>query len=116
MTPKDNTQDEFDRLFPAVDDSCRLTVSCRRGEYSASRIARAIEDCDAHILNLNVTLDTDPAGSITVDLRVNRTDIGAICRSLSRYGYDVTSAETAAANDLDTVRNRVNEMLHYLQL
>ncbi|MDE6684329.1 MAG: hypothetical protein K2J94_04020, partial [Duncaniella sp.] len=47
----------LERLFPPRDESSRLLVSCITSDYSASRIARAVEDADAHLLNLNVTTD-----------------------------------------------------------
>ena len=61
----------LERLFPPVRESSMLMVACRRGDYSASRIARAVEDCDAHLLNLNVTADTDSFDNrIVAELRV----------------------------------------------
>ena len=48
------------RLFPQVDESTELTITCRPSQYSASAIAHAVEDADAHLLNLNVTAGTAP--------------------------------------------------------
>jgi len=86
------------RLFPLADDVSELTVACPRRDYSASLIARAVEDCDAHLLNLNVTSDPSPDGdteAIVVELRVNRRDPSAVARSLNRYGYEVVDTRTA---------------------
>lgn len=107
------------RLFPVVEDSSRLTVSCRRIDYSASAVARAVEDCDAHLLNLNVTSDgaMDPFGDeVTVELRVSHRNASAVARSLERYGYRVVAVEHAAGADSDTMRERVNELIHYLDV
>ena len=107
------------RLFPAVEDSSRLTVSCRRTDYSASAVARAVEDCDAHLLNLNVTSDgaMDPFGDeVTVELRVSHRNAAAVARSLERYGYRVVAMEHARGADSDTMRERVNELIHYLEV
>ena len=41
-------------LFMPAPEACHLLVACRRDDYAASRIARAVEDVDAHILNLNL--------------------------------------------------------------
>ncbi|GFI52668.1 hypothetical protein IMSAGC021_00974 [Muribaculaceae bacterium] len=48
----------IERLFPKMEESSTLVLTCRRGDYSASRIARAVDDADAHLLNLNVTADS----------------------------------------------------------
>lgn len=74
---------ELARLMPARPDASRLTVTCRPGDYSASAIARAVEDCNAHLLNLNVTSDTDADGDLTVELRISHRDTGAVARSRS---------------------------------
>ena len=109
------------RLFPPFEDSSRLTVSCRRADYSASSIARAVEDCDAHLLNLNLTADggaLDPFGDeLTAELRISHRNASAAARSLERYGYRVIALEhgAGAAAD-DTMRNRVNELMHYLEV
>ena len=109
------------RLFPPLEDSSRLTVSCRRVDYSASAIARAVEDCDAHLLNLNLTADggvLDPFGDeLTAELRISHRNASAVARSLERYGYRVIALEHGAASGADdTVRNRVNELMHYLEV
>ena len=106
------------RLFPQVEDSSRLTVCCPRFDYSASRIARAVEDCDAHLLNLNVTSAgaANPFGSgeVAVEIRVSHRNASAVARSLERYGYRVVAVEHAQGADDPTMRDRVNELIHYL--
>ena len=59
---------EILRLMPENPETGRLTVACAPADYSASIIARAVEDVDAHLLNLNVTADSDAARVVT-DLR-----------------------------------------------
>ena len=118
MNAKDVTNSNFERLFPEVEESSRLSVCCRRGDFSASRIATAVEDCDAHLLNLNVT-ETPEGGSsdfIYVDLRINRADPTAVTRSLLRYGYQVTDVISPVPRDIESVRDRINELLYYLEL
>lgn len=104
------------RLFPAVDESSELIVECARHDYSASAIARAVEDCNAHILNLNVTDDNRLDNRITVALRINHSQGEAVARSLARYGYDVIAI---IGNDdplSDVTKERINELIHYLEL
>lgn len=105
------------RLFPHVDESSTLLVTCRRGDYSASRIARAVEDCDAHLLNLNVTSDSDRLDNrIVVELRVSHRNPLSVARSLERYGYEVADFDETTPADDSIIRARLDELLHYLQV
>lgn len=115
---KDFKTYQVDELYPAHEGSSHLLLGCRRDDYSASRIARAVEDCDAHLLNLNVMSDADNAYDLLVDIRVNRLSGEAIARSLERYGYDVidfSPGDMADGDDL-TLKRRVDELLRYINI
>lgn len=131
MTQATRHIDELDRLFPAFGDTSRFTISCHRADYSASRIARAVEDVNAHLLNLNVTeartaagvFDLDdpmagPAGESTVfvDLRVNCADPSSVIRSLERYGFVLEDVADSSHDNLDAMRDHVKEILHILEM
>lgn len=88
------------RLFPANPDSSTLLVICGRHDYSASIIARAVEDCDAHLLNLNILADTPDAESVAVAIRVGLRHAPSVIRSLARYGYEATEIDTEAVTGL----------------
>lgn len=88
------------RLFPYSEDASELLVACRRLDYSASALARAVEDCDAHLLNLNLTGDTAPDGSddLIVELRVGHRNAMGVARSLERYGFRVLLTRHGASS------------------
>lgn len=105
------------RLFPPQEEECSLTVCCIPGQFSASAIARAVEDCDAHLINLNVTSDHTPDGELVVELRINHRNGEAVARSLERYGYRVTALSGALDGGAHTVtRERIGALLHYLDI
>lgn len=118
---------ENEYLYPPVADSSRLLVGCRREDYSASRIARAVEDCNAHLLNLNVTslggpgesdsqqtfADADQKFPVVFDIRVSHRDTAGIMRSLERYGYTVLEAQAPRGADDDTFRERIDYFFRY---
>ncbi len=117
---------EHEYLYPPVADSSRLLVGCSREDYSASRIAHAVEDCDAHLLNLNVTsfntgydADTYYADNskfpVVFDIRVSHRNADSIMRSLERYGYTVLDTKDAPGADNDTVRERIDLFFKYLE-
>ena len=108
---------DLGRLFPYMSDCSSLTVECAASDYSASSIARAVEDCDAHLLNLNVTSETAALpGNIVVDLRVNHRNAEAVSRSLERYGYMVTSYDGTVMPQEEAARGNAMELLHYLEM
>jgi len=110
-------QSAIERLFPAVEDSSRLTIACRRHDYSAVAIARAVEDCDAHLLNLNVTSDSSAGDdTVIVELRVSHRDAMACARSLERYGFRVIDTLSGSDAGAVALADRVNELIHIFQV
>ncbi len=120
LLAKDNRNSDFyteyNTLFPAVGDECRMLIGCRRANYSASEIARAVEDCDAQLLNLNVTSLAAEEADLVVALRVNHLNAGSIARSLDRYGYQVLDIASSSTLDDDRLRLRAAELLRYLEM
>lgn len=101
----------------AVPESTDLLVSCPPADYSAASMARAAEDCDAHITYLNLLPQRDENGALLTALRVNRVDGLAVARSLERYGYKVVSVRgPLAARDVESLSRRAREVMHYLEL
>ena len=103
-------------LFPYNPDSSRFILICNRNDYSASRIAHAIEDCNAHVLNLNVTDDVLSDNMIAVDVRVDRKEIASITRSLARYDFMVINSDDSGNAVSENERQRVAELLRYIDL
>jgi len=100
-------------------DTSVIVVACDRADYSASRIARAVEDCDVHVLSLVMAPDTIGYDTVTVDLRVDTPAAANVVRSIERYGYEVTFVDTPEAYDdptLDTARFRALEVLRLIDV
>lgn len=104
-------------LLPDGAESCELLVACPPGDYSASVLAKAVEDCDARLLALTVTAMRDSTGKPVVMLRADTRNPEGIERSLARYGYEVlnTRGKLTAAEQAEAIA-RVNELLHYLEM
>lgn len=84
--------------FPPLPDSSEIVIEVAGGDYMASSIARAVEDCDAHLLNLNMLSTRLPdSDSPLVALRVDHRNADAVARSLERYGLNVIAVANAAA-------------------
>lgn len=96
-----------------------IVVTCDRTNYSASRIACAVEDCDVHVLSLAMTPDSVGYDTITVELRVDTPSATNVVRSIERYGYEVTYVDTpVAGNDPidDAARFRALEALRLIEV
>lgn len=109
---------DLSRLFPDVGDASSLILSTPSDNYSASVVARAVEDCDAHLLNLNVGERNEEDSTVTVYLRVNHRNGESVARSLERFGYNVIAVENSEENELDpnAARRRVEELIRYLEI
>ncbi len=83
------TQYKLHIPIPAKEETSHVTVVCDPSDYSASVLARAVEDVDAHLLELTTEFDSEER--LVVDLRVSHSDPSSVVRSLERYGYEVTA-------------------------
>lgn len=106
-------------LFPAGNEACELLVACNPDDYSASRLAHAVEDCDAHLVNMNLTGVRTLSSELVVALRVSLANPAPVIRSLERYGFRIISSyaptEIIDKNE-ETSRQRAAELLHLLDI
>lgn len=104
-------------LYPASAERAELLVAVCPDDYSAAAIAHAVEDCDVHLVNLNLTSARTPAGELVVALRVDCAGADAVTRSLERYGYTVIAASGPGMSvDDEEGRRRAAELLHLLEI
>ncbi len=105
------------RVFPHLDDVSELSVACYRTDFSASRIAHAVEDAEANLLNMNVTDRVTDRGEIIIDLRVSHRSPYAVARSLERYGFYVVEflGMNPDDDDADTLSERIGELLAHIE-
>lgn len=101
-------------------DTSRISLCCDRADYSASRIARAVEDADVHVISLTMSPDPEITDRINVDIRITSPSAMAAVRSLERYGFDVVFFDSPhnddSRTDDDTARRRALEVLRILEM
>lgn len=113
---------ELLRLMPPREESTELTVVCHPADFSASALARAVEDSNAHLVNMNVTGAVRDDGRMTIELRTSLRHSDNTIRSLARYGFETVSSKSfpmTADTDGDYdegLRTRAAELLHILNL
>ncbi len=133
MTAKDDIKTELERLFPYTEDASTLVVSCSKHNYCASQLCRAIEDCDAHVLNLNVIdvevpgvsadsdtrhfdIDYEDAPRTYIELRISHRNTEAAARSVARYGYDVEYVRDAVGTTKGDIDSRLGSLMRILNV
>lgn len=93
------------RLIAPRDDSSVLVVESAPQDYSASLLARAVEDVDAHLVDL-ISHPADD-GKLHVTLRVRTSDPTQAAKSLERYGYRVVESAAGAEADISILAERL---------
>lgn len=93
------------RLIVPRDDSSVITVDCHPSDYSASTLAHAVEDADAHLVDLFSGPSAD--GDIRVTLRVRSLEPEHVMQSLERYGFRVVEAGEHHSPDSDVLSERI---------
>ena len=92
MIDQTSLLDGIGRMIVARDDCSVITVECAPEDYCASLLAHAVEDSDAHLVDL-ISAPGDN-GHLMVTLRVRHSDPTAAVRSLERYDFHVIDAHS----------------------
>lgn len=85
-------------------------------DYSASLLARAVEDVDAHLLDIITTPEIDNADILHVSILVSHTDPTAVVHSLERLGIETLSSMSTSSVDYQTARERLSQLQLYLNI
>lgn len=87
--------DGIGKMIAARDDCSVITLECKPQDYCASLLAHAVEDTDAHLVDLFSAPGEN--GNITVTLRVRQSDPSPVVRSLERYDFNVVDAHSSGS-------------------
>lgn len=93
------------KLIAPRDDSSMLTLETSPSAYSASQIARAVEDADVHLVDLWTYPGEE--GQLIVTLRVRTTDPSSVVSNLERYGYNVVESLSEENRNMEVAVERL---------
>ena len=110
----ENRGEPVSETMPYLPDTSDIELLCTPSEYSASSLARAVEDADANILSLLTR--PEARGMLRVYLRISHSDPSAAIHSLERYGYIIDKASGPSYADADISARRLSELAHYLNI
>lgn len=98
----------LDNLIAPRDDSSLICLACLPEDYSASRIAHAVEDAGAHLVDLLSVPAAD--GRLLVTIRVRMSDPSSAIHHLERYGYEIIEANGKEFIDAETADERLRQI------
>ena len=107
------TPDQFLEL--AENEYSLVILDVLAKDYTLSEIARLVEDNNAKIVRLDA-LPTEDGLSLFVSLKMDVSDISAVLRSFERFNYNVIYYYMKEDEISDNYDDRLNELLHYLDM
>ncbi len=84
-------------------------------DYTLTEIARLVEDNNARIVRLE-TLPNNDGMSLLVSLKLDVINLSTILRSFERFNYNVIYYFMKEGEMNDKYEDRLNELLHYLDM
>ena len=107
------TPEQFTELFESENSLIILEVSAK--DYTLTEIARLIESNNAHVLSLAVMPLTD-GSSLLISIKLDVSDLTPVLRSFERFDYKVIYYYMKEGEINDKQRDRLNELLYYLDM
>jgi hypothetical protein len=84
-------------------------------DYMLSQIVHLVEQNNAKVLHVFSYLEEKTSKQIVI-IRIDREDASSVLRSLERFNYTVRCyLQKQVLND-ETLQNRLNELLYYLEM
>ncbi len=84
-------------------------------DYSATELTRLVEDNHSKVIGLFAYPMAD-SGLLRVQLRINRQDASAVLQSLERYNYQVVATYTPEGKIDERIKQRLQELMYYLEM
>lgn len=84
-------------------------------DYSLTDIARIIESNNAHVMNLFV-LPIDDGNTLIISIKINLIDVSPVLMSFERFNYKVLYYKMKEGVVTDTHKERLDELLYYLDM
>ena len=101
-----------DRLVDALSELCNAEAA---GSVIVLEMARLVEANNAHVLNLLSHQDKD-TGRLLITLKIDLEDASPVIRSFERFNYTVLYHFMEKGMVDDMLRQRMNELLHYMNM
>ncbi|MEA4980530.1 MAG: hypothetical protein VB098_11660 [Petrimonas sp.] len=84
-------------------------------DYTLTDIARIVESNNARIMNLFV-LPVADGNTLIISIKLNLLDVSPVLMSLERFNYKVLHYEMKEGVVTETHKERLDELLYYLEM
>ncbi len=84
-------------------------------DYSLSQLAQIVEANDAKVLSAYITSFPDST-KLEVTLKINKVEIGPILQTFDRYGLPVKASYSNQDAYSETLRERFDSLMNYLNI
>ncbi|MFA6839024.1 MAG: hypothetical protein WCR12_09320 [Dysgonamonadaceae bacterium] len=84
-------------------------------DYSLTEIARLIESNSAHVLNLTV-MPIAGGATLLISIKLDVSDLSLVLRSFERNNLEVVYYFMREGEINDTQKDRLNELMYYLNM
>ena len=98
-----------------INENSLIILEVAVKDYTLSEIARLVEDNNARIVRLE-TLPLEDGMSLLVSLKIDVVDISPVLRSFERYSYDIVYYFMREGDMNEVYKDRLNELMHYLDI
>ena len=122
MLNKELLINKYIALTAAFDDSSNLgsdgswiVLEVDPADYVLSKMAHLIEQNNAKVLHVFSCLEEETSKQIVL-LKINLKEAASVVRSLERFDYRVLYSSESSSITYETMRNRANELIYYLEL
>jgi hypothetical protein len=122
MSNKESSPDPYFSPFAALSQTSNLgnegswiILEVAPADYLLSQIAHLVEQNNAHLLHVFTYIE-ESTGLQIVLLKISRSDPRPVARSLECFNYTVRHTPEIPLPLDEPLRQRVNELMHYLEL
>ncbi|HBG57566.1 hypothetical protein [Proteiniphilum sp. UBA1028] len=107
------TPEQFTELTETENSLLILEIPFK--DYTLTEIARIVESNNAHVTSLSV-MPFSGGADLLVSLKLDVDDLSAVLRSFERFNYHVVYYFMREGEVTDTQKERLDELLYYLEM
>ena len=105
----------LNEMSNADSEGALIAVELNQQEFVLSHIIRLIEDNRASVLSFFSYIDKETGKPILL-FKIDLEDASPVVRSLERFNYPVKFYRQKQALPDEIMKNRVDELIHYIEL
>jgi signal-transduction protein with cAMP-binding, CBS, and nucleotidyltransferase domain len=112
---RDSLLKSFASILCIKEDGYHLFFTKNTIDFTATEICNLIEKNDAKILSLYVN-ESKSASGLDIYVKIQTADLEAVMQSFERYDYDVTLLNSEQNEYDDFYKERLDNLLNYLNI